>query len=65
MLAQLVIMILALSPAGPVRVFIQFPFATMAACEAYMADPTPILVHGGKAVAGQCVDKPTNPGNPI
>jgi len=64
MLASLIIALLVVSPLGPMRVILQLPFATMAACTSWLDDPTPVLVHGAQIVGGQCVDKPTNPGKP-
>jgi len=64
MLAHLLIGFLVAHPGGVTRLAMRWPFQTMAACEAFLADPTPIVVAGGKVVGFQCVNQPSMPGTP-
>ena len=63
MLAQLLLIVITVF--GPIE--IRFPMPTMATCESYLADPTPILVTGDVPVVGggsKCIAEPTDPGKP-
>ena len=64
MLAHILVVLLVHSPAGPIPVGMKIPMLDMAAYVAYLADKTPIVVFGARAVQSNCVDEPVDPGKP-
>lgn len=65
MIAQLLVVIALLVQGVPMPVgVIAFPMPDMTTCEAYMADPTPIVIRGAIVIQSTCVDEPTMPGKP-
>jgi hypothetical protein len=65
MLAHILVVLLVHSPAGPIPVGMKSPMLDMAACVAYLADKTPIVVFGARPVQMRCIDEPSHPGEPI
>lgn len=68
MLATLLLIFLVQYPLGAVPLALAIPMADMATCEAWLADPTPLLVKSAFPVALErieCVDEPIDPGKPV
>ena len=64
MLAHILLLIIVASPIGPVPIAVKYPVESMEACEAFLADPAPILILGGRGVQITCVNEPTETGKP-
>lgn len=65
MLAHLLLVLVVMTQSGPVKVAIKFPMPSIQSCEAYMADPTPILTVNTVGGEATCVNEPTDKGKPI
>lgn len=67
MFATLVIIFALVTPGGPIPFGLALPMADMATCEAWLADPSPMLAKSAFPVTVtriECLDQPTDPGKP-
>ena len=69
MLATLYMVFLISTPFGDLPFEQRMPFPSVAACEAWWADPSPAYANAGpfpvKLVHSACLDEPTDPGKPV
>ena len=68
MLSYLLLVLVLQSPFGNLPVGLKFPFPDLAACQKWMADPTPMQADAPfplVVVHAECVNESTDPGKPV